>query len=142
MLPRSVGTVTNCSAVSLIVPYTLARRCGALGTDTADSGMATLARSSAVILIASLSFGLGIVPLLAAWIRRGRLAGIVCIRLGGGPQPATFRVLRFRYDLARLYIDQLAGSRIEEHRHDHHTREDIPGQMQTPAPRPPDKKRL
>src|SRR5580700_2360209 len=128
MLPRSVGTEINCSAVSLIVPYTFAPEGGAPATETADSGIATLARSSAVILIASLSLGLGIVPLLAALIRRGRLAGIVCIRLGGGRMACTFRVLGIRQDLARLWINQLASSRIHQDRHYHYPWEDIPRQ--------------
>src|SRR5450432_3374103 len=82
MLPRSAGTDTNCSAVSLMVPYTLAPKVGATVGTTA-SGIVTLARSSAVILIALLSLGFAIVPLLAALIGSRRLARLRWIRLAG-----------------------------------------------------------
>src|SRR5258708_260747 len=133
MLPPSVGTETNCSAVSLIVPYTLAPGDCAPGTDTAGSGMATLARSSAVILIVSLSLGPGIVPLFAALIRRGRVAGVVWISLGRGcaSSACAILVLRIPYDLTCLWVDQLACSRIHQYRHYHDTCEDIPRQRKS-----------
>src|SRR5215470_10387595 len=132
MLPRSVGMETNCSAASLIVPYTLALDDCAPATDTAGSGRTTLARSSAVILTVSLSLELGIVPLFAVLIRRGRLARVVRIRFHRGRALGTraIRVLRIYYDLTRLGIDQLAGSRIHQHRHYHYTWEEIPRQRE------------
>src|SRR5580704_10153697 len=132
MLAFSVGTVTNCSAVSLIVPYTFAPGGGTVGTETAVSGITMPARSSVVILIASPSFGLGIVAFLTVWIgggRRGLRGWVVGIGLGGGGSLA-FRS-GFRYNLAGLDIDELAGSRIKENRHDLHSRKDIPGQRKS-----------
>src|SRR5579872_4716727 len=122
MLPRSAGTETNCSAVSLMVPYTLAPDEGAT-VGTTDSGIFTPTRSSAVILIALLSLGFAIIPLLAVLIGRRRLAGLGRIRLtGSGMLRASgstssccpgIRISRFGNDLAGPRVNQLTGYRIE-----------------------------
>src|ERR1700675_5091929 len=132
MLGFSVGTVTNCSAASLIVPYTFVPGGGTLGKETTVSGITTPARSSVVILIASPSFGLGIVAFLTVWIGRGRrgLRGwMVGIGLGGGGSLA-FRP-GFGDDLAGLDINEWAVSRIKETGHDLHSRKDIPSQSKS-----------
>src|ERR1035438_881116 len=131
MLPRSVGMVTNCSAVSLIVPYTLGPGGGALGTETTGSGITTPARSSVVILIASPSFGLGIVAFLAVWIRGRRLSRMVGLGLGGGRSSSLTLPPGLCYDLAGLDIDQLAGPWIKENWHDLDSRKDKPGQSKS-----------
>src|SRR5580693_7392238 len=129
MLPRSAGTETNCSAVSFIVPYTRAPDDWATGEGSGVTGIVTLARSSAVILIASRSLGFGIVPLLfGPWLRGGRcvrLVGIGCIRIGP-LRTAVLSVSRLRDHLARPRIDQLTRTWIKQYRQDFNSRKKIP----------------